>query len=66
MNDLPFCNSTCLAPWCRQLPPNDRDRALLARNILRAELMRHGMSYAKLTEALTAIEIEIEIEAGTC
>lgn len=35
----------------------------LARNMLRAELMRRGLSYAKLVEALRAIGVE-ETEAG--
>lgn len=35
----------------------------LARNMLRAELMRRGLSYAKLVEALAAIGVE-ETEAG--
>ena len=39
------------------------DWASLARNILRAEMMRRGMSYARLAEALEAIGVE-ETEAG--
>lgn len=39
------------------------DWASLARNILRAEMMRRGVSYAKLAEALEAIGVE-ETEAG--
>lgn len=35
----------------------------VARNMLRAELMRRGLSYAKLVEALAAIGVE-ETEAG--
>jgi len=35
----------------------------LARNMLRAELMRRGMSYARLVEALALIGVE-ETEAG--
>lgn len=35
----------------------------LARNMLRAELMRRGLSYARLVEALAAIGVE-ETEAG--
>jgi hypothetical protein len=35
----------------------------LARNMLRAELMRRGLSYAKLVEALVAIGVE-ETEPG--
>lgn len=40
-----------------------KDWESLARNILRAELMRRGISYAKLVEALNAIGVE-ETEAG--
>lgn len=35
----------------------------LARNMLRGELMKRGMSYARLVEALAAIGVE-ETEAG--
>ena len=35
----------------------------VARNMLRAELMRRGLSYAKLVEALTAIGVD-ETEAA--
>lgn len=64
-NGLSLWNSTCLARRCCRSPLNDRDRASLARNILRAEMMWRGMSHAKLVEALAAIEIE-ETEAGWC
>lgn len=37
---------------------NEGEWDALARNMLRAELMRRGMSYAKLVDALRAIGIE--------
>ena len=41
----------------------ESDWETLARNMLRAELMRRGLSYARLVEALAAIGVE-ETEAG--
>ena len=41
----------------------DADWESLARNLLRAELMRRGLSYARLVEALAAIGVD-ETEAG--
>lgn len=41
-NGLSLWNSTRLARRCCRSPKNDRDRASLARNILRAEMMRLG------------------------
>jgi Domain of unknown function (DUF6471) len=41
----------------------EADWESLARNLLRAELMRRGLSYACLVEALAAIGVE-ETEAG--
>ncbi|MEP6785014.1 MAG: DUF6471 domain-containing protein [Sphingomonadales bacterium] len=42
---------------------DDADWESFAKNLLRAELMRRGLSYAKLVEALAAIGVE-ETEAG--
>lgn len=44
-------------------PLGEGDWEALARNMLRAELMRRGISYARLVEALSAIGIE-ETEAA--
>lgn len=41
----------------------EADWEALARNMLRAELMRRGLSYARLVEALAAIGVE-ETEAA--
>ena len=38
--------------------PEDADWESLARNILRAELMRRGVSYARLVQALREIGVE--------
>lgn len=44
-------------------PLGEGDWEALARNMLRAELMRRGISYARLVEALAAIGID-ETEAA--
>lgn len=54
--------------WYDQVRPvaemaREEDWDSLARNMLRGELMRRGMSYARLVEALRAIGIE-ETEAS--